>query len=1263
MRALFADLLGDGGLISPYGTTLGKTLQPLRGREASDDYAGDTTTTGVVNFGKAASVLSPDPNGGTLSSPGDVDWFRFEATAEEYIQIVASTSTFWDMVLTFHDAQGNLLQEEGRDWFHEPFFDVPEDGVYFVGVSGFNDTVGDYEFEAFRTVDDIAGDASTTQALIPGAAPIRAGIDFPRDNDWFTLRLDNAGDVTFVLDSDGPGITLLTVDIYDANGALMATSPNGSFDMEWTHGLAAGDYFVGFRSGLTQDTGKYFINATFNGSQDVPGDASTTEVVPLDGSNLEVEIDTETDSDWYRLSLDTPGDLTVTLDPTSQIAAEISVIDANGERVGSFSLEDIEGARTASLFLDAGDYFLAFYAPITFDTGRVVVQVSFVESEGDPEAGNSSTTAVLSDDGTPLAATFESQPDTDWFRLDVEADGYYRVTLDNLSQDSNIQSNNLSVVDADGNALPIDLNLRQFGRDGESLVLTFRALESGAVFIAADNAGFAFNEIGYDIAAERVDAGYLPGYTTLADFDASAFRAEMLANGTIVVSVQYADDDSDYVLIDASGRVLSRLALAPGEFASDPQSFGEGWAQTVSLDGASRLDIFAADGTLTQSLPLTEVVGALDLPDGFVNDAIPLGDGAFVIDYRVTLTYDDAGTPQGGERILLRYDLATGAAEVVLNMAEEVDAPAATGLRFLQRMEDGTLSLVFETPDDNPDPNAFTYELLTYSVALDGTVVRTGTIPTGELYSSSSVLQLQNGNIAVFGNVSSEPFTFEGQLDIYAPDGTLLQSGPLDDLLGSGSFDAGVFGWALEDGGFLVQSESEAGTVLIRFDAAGTRIGEPVLVGESASLPGLFELGDGRLLALVENRIINDASPTLLVLEDASVPVSIGSDAGDTMIASPTGSTLFGEAGADLLLGALGDDVLVGDAAVALGEAEGVVYRAYQAALGRAPDAVGFELFAREIRLGNQDSLSIITEMVNSAEFQATYGELTDRGFVELLYTNVFEREGDAAGVAFWTAEIEAGRLSRAEVVTEFANSTEFIQLSTLSSAGYAVNSAVDPLQATVFRLYQAVFDRAPDEAGFELFTAAISLNILTLQDVTAEFVASPEFQDTYGELGNRAFMELLYQNVFEREGDEAGLTAFTAALDAGDLTRADVVAEFVQSYEFIYAQQAAARAFVQTVQTDADDVLDGGAGDDVMFGGLGADSFVLSEGEDVILDFQIGIDRLDLSAFSDFDSAADLQAAATQVGRDVHLDLGDGHLTVLRNVDLDDLFAGELIA
>ena len=88
---------------------------------------------------------------------------------------------------------------------------------------------------------------------------------------------------------------------------------------------------------------------------------------------------------------------------------------------------------------------------------------------------------------------------------------------------------------------------------------------------------------------------------------------------------------------------------------------------------------------------------------------------------------------------------------------------------------------------------------------------------------------------------------------------------------------------------------------------------------------------------------------------------------------------------------------------------------------------------------------------------------------------------------------------------------------------------------------------------------------------------------------------------------------------------------------------------------------LDGGAGDDVLMGGADADRFIISagNGSDVITDFQVGTDQIQLQGYALYNLAAVL-AAMTQVGADTVLALGNGERLVLRNTQVGSFGAAD---
>ena len=104
---------------------------------------------------------------------------------------------------------------------------------------------------------------------------------------------------------------------------------------------------------------------------------------------------------------------------------------------------------------------------------------------------------------------------------------------------------------------------------------------------------------------------------------------------------------------------------------------------------------------------------------------------------------------------------------------------------------------------------------------------------------------------------------------------------------------------------------------------------------------------------------------------------------------------------------------------------------------------------------------------------------------------------------------------------------------------------------AQITRLYDTVFDRAPDDAGLRFWTVALRAGT-GLDDMAELLVASPEFRGRYGDLDDGGFVGLLYRNVLDREADDDGLAFWTANLVGRRVDRDDVVLAFSESDEHV---------------------------------------------------------------------------------------------------------------
>ncbi|HAK93269.1 DUF4214 domain-containing protein [Massilia timonae] len=105
---------------------------------------------------------------------------------------------------------------------------------------------------------------------------------------------------------------------------------------------------------------------------------------------------------------------------------------------------------------------------------------------------------------------------------------------------------------------------------------------------------------------------------------------------------------------------------------------------------------------------------------------------------------------------------------------------------------------------------------------------------------------------------------------------------------------------------------------------------------------------------------------------------------------------------------------------------------------------------------------------------------------------------------------------------------------------------AVDAIE--VQKLYVAYFGRPADPNGMDYWTDALDANSIGMADVSASFAASQEYRDTYAGLDNRAIVAEVYQNLFGRAGEEAGVNYWTDLMDRGVISIDDVVKDISEA-------------------------------------------------------------------------------------------------------------------
>lgn len=124
---------------------------------------------------------------------------------------------------------------------------------------------------------------------------------------------------------------------------------------------------------------------------------------------------------------------------------------------------------------------------------------------------------------------------------------------------------------------------------------------------------------------------------------------------------------------------------------------------------------------------------------------------------------------------------------------------------------------------------------------------------------------------------------------------------------------------------------------------------------------------------------------------------------------------------------------------------------------------------------------------------------------------------------------------------TDFLNGVEAVRFDDgtldLSVLDGAAQLEAEQLQQLT-ELYIAYFDRAPDAGGL-LFWGTSLNNGVTLQEIAALFFEQDEARDRMpADLPTDAFVDLAYQNLLERDPDQAGKDYSVNELDTGSVSR-----------------------------------------------------------------------------------------------------------------------------
>lgn len=232
---------------------------------------------------------------------------------------------------------------------------------------------------------------------------------------------------------------------------------------------------------------------------------------------------------------------------------------------------------------------------------------------------------------------------------------------------------------------------------------------------------------------------------------------------------------------------------------------------------------------------------------------------------------------------------------------------------------------------------------------------------------------------------------------------------------------------------------------------------------------------------------------------------------------------------------------------------EDFVERLYVVALNRDSEPEGKKFWVDKVQNGEYNGADCARFfLLDADEFMKR--NLSVEDFVETLYKTFFDRESDAAGKKNWVNAINSGKMTRAEVVENFIESTEWCNV----CATYGVRSGAKWHKAEfasknairfATRLYTCCLGRDPEEKGLQYWSLALTNLEQTGCSAANEFFKSQEFVGF--NLKDDEYIKRLYTTFMDREPEASEVSYWTGEIKKGTQTRDSVLSFFGQSKEF----------------------------------------------------------------------------------------------------------------
>ncbi len=371
-------------------TTGSYTLDSSFTEAAANDDHGNTQETATV-------ALSTSTTAGKLEIAGDVDYFAIKTPSAGLLTAytVGTTDTYGTVEELEDDDEGpstNFLLSGA----------VPDAGTYYLEVSGFETTTGDYalvlHFTPETELDDHSnGPSDENVTVVQPTSTTSGSLEAASDADYFAVEIPSSG--VLQVTTTGSTDTFGYLRRADSQDASSDDDGGAGTNFALSQSVTAGIYYVQVEGYNRTTTGPYSLEMSFQAAptDDYPNNRADAAPIPdnPDGDNsIDGFIGESGDKDYFSFVLDAPYEVVLqTTGDTDTIGTlfdeegnELAFNDDAGDDNFNFRLAGTLEPGTYFILVEGydentiGAYTLKFLGTeITTDPGDAVLEFEDVE--------------------------------------------------------------------------------------------------------------------------------------------------------------------------------------------------------------------------------------------------------------------------------------------------------------------------------------------------------------------------------------------------------------------------------------------------------------------------------------------------------------------------------------------------------------------------------------------------------------------------------------------------------------------------------------------------------------------------------------------------------------------------------------------------------------------------------------------------------------------------------------------------------------------